>query len=415
MGNPLYSDDVGKMCFNGAKSWQLGWYDTNTHTFKPTDGAWLGKIVGVADFKNNPHNSPVVVKLETNTSNDYFVTFNRATGCNSQNDEADNQVTVVQTGANGEGYSQSWLKAKLSRGKSYSISNFAGTGKTLKVIVRNIVYSGCTSYADVDICLDGNCSPTASPTKAPTPSPPSCVSGEAALLTSSSASDGPSIGRPSLTKVKDIKIGDTVRGYDADLSPTTCKVEAIGSFGVGAVYGNYTADHYVFNPYFGTVEQHGMTGPESWEEKFDLISDCPLIEDEMGKRFAPIDSDFCGGEMKDMSWSDYLLLHRSILNVVRESGAFWFQGSSYSDMTKVQKLAPKVCKNMVKCMKNNKNCKQLEKASQRFINNVLTKSAKLRARKTFSRIGSPCEVGSVSAVVTSGKTVDASLVGTEAC
>ena len=27
MGNPLYSDDTGKMCFNPAKNWAVSWYD----------------------------------------------------------------------------------------------------------------------------------------------------------------------------------------------------------------------------------------------------------------------------------------------------------------------------------------------------------------------------------------------------
>jgi len=87
MGNPLYDDEVGKMCFNPAKSFQLGWYPENVQTLDLGVGdMWQGQLVGVADYLNNPDNNKIVMKLETGTNEDYFVGFNRATGINSQND-----------------------------------------------------------------------------------------------------------------------------------------------------------------------------------------------------------------------------------------------------------------------------------------------------------------------------------------
>ena len=123
MGNPLYSDDIGKMCFNPAKSWYVNWYDDYKTTVDITVPNISKQIsmVGVAEITVNNNKLPAVMKLETGTSNDYFVGFNRATGRNSQNDEADDEVTIVQTGNNGESYSQSFLKATLKQGESYSI------------------------------------------------------------------------------------------------------------------------------------------------------------------------------------------------------------------------------------------------------------------------------------------------------
>jgi hypothetical protein len=47
MGNPWYADDVGAICFNAAKSWQLGWYDSSTIVINPRDNpSWTGTIVG---------------------------------------------------------------------------------------------------------------------------------------------------------------------------------------------------------------------------------------------------------------------------------------------------------------------------------------------------------------------------------
>ena len=98
MGNPLYSDDVGAMCWNAAKTWQVGWYDKSKISISPRVGQlWTETIVGIADFDNNILNHPVVVQIETGTETDQFIAFNRATGVNRQNDEADNEVTMVET------------------------------------------------------------------------------------------------------------------------------------------------------------------------------------------------------------------------------------------------------------------------------------------------------------------------------
>jgi len=219
----------------------------------------------------------------------------------------------------------------------------------------------------------------------------------------------------SVTQVRDLKVDDTVRGLDSKRKPTSCKVRAIGSFGTGPVYGNYTADHFVYNETSRKVEVHGMAEPERVVDKYDLIADCPLVEDESGKKFGPMDSDFCGGEMKELNWKNYLLLHTAILRVVRESGTFWFHQSSYRDMETLRRYAPRVCKNMLRCMKNKNECQGLEKASTNLVNKALTKSTKAKALNAFTKLGSRCQTGSISAVITAGESVDASLAGTESC
>jgi hypothetical protein len=184
MGNPLYSDEVGKMCFNAAKNWQIGWYNTNRLLVDPRNGPTTVNMVGIADFNNNPQDYPVVIKIETGTSTDQFIAFNRAIGINSQNDEADDEVTIVETGNNGEGYSQSFLKAHLIQGETYTYANWAGTGQSLIVKAKSINLAMSPAVAQVEICL-GSCAtgaptksptmaprpPTSSPTKAPTKAP----------------------------------------------------------------------------------------------------------------------------------------------------------------------------------------------------------------------------------------------------
>lgn len=170
MGNPWFSDDGGAMCFNAAKTWQIGWYDSNKVLIDPRSGSWTGRVIGVADFNNNPGNHPVVLKIESRTSKDLFVAFNRATGVNRETRQAKDQVTVIEVQErNGEGYSQSYLKRILSEGQSYRVSNWAGSGQTLTVRVNDIII-GNRSFANISVCL-GSCgqSPTPSP---PSPSPP---------------------------------------------------------------------------------------------------------------------------------------------------------------------------------------------------------------------------------------------------
>jgi len=245
----------------------------------------------------------------------------------------------------------------------------------------------------------------------PCPSGGSCVSGNAGIFTKSkNSSEGESV-----IQVRDLKVGDTVRGYDKNMKPTSCKLEAIGSFGSGVVYGNYTADHFVLNPINNRVQEHGMAGAKNFTDKYDMISDCPLVEDETGTKFGPMDSDFCGGKIKKLSWKNYLLLHQAILNVVRKTGGFWFQSSSYKNMATVKRFAPSVCKNMLRCVKDNTECNRLEKSSQKFIAQALTGAAKTKTLQTFTKLGSRCEMGSVSAVVTGGNSVDEALIGTAAC
>ena len=175
MGNPLYKDDDSKMCFNAAKNWQIGWYDSNKISIDPTLGPWTGTIVGIADFENNPHNHPVVVKIETGNANDQFIAFNRARGVNQNNDQADNEVTIIQSGANGESYSQSYLKATLKSGDLYTIPNWDGVNDlaiTASAIDINPA-NGQPGFAEVSVCL-GQCSsssPSAQPSLRPSAAP----------------------------------------------------------------------------------------------------------------------------------------------------------------------------------------------------------------------------------------------------
>ena len=194
-------------------------------------------------------------------------------------------------------------------------------------------------------------------------------------------------------------------GLDESKAPATCTVEAVGSFGTGEVYGNYTQGHYVLNSNSGDVAAHGTKQAMSIQEKYDVLTSCPLGVDETGIAFTALDTDFCGGFSKEMSWSDYLLLHKAILRMVRGTGGYWFSGSSYQDFGFLKTHAPIVCATMLRCIKDHDDCLELEDASIHFIENALSDETKEKAYNSFTNIGRHRELGSVAAMVSDGGSV----------
>ena len=157
-----------KMCFNGPKSWQLGWYASSQHVFNQADGGWSGRLIGQVDYDNPSLPTDVVLlKLNTGISTDYYVWFNRktGTGTNSGTKEGGNQVMISRAGGEGQSYAESELLAKMSAGGSYTLENFDGSGLDLALTVNSIdatadpgyadvtIFAGCTSDLD---CDDGN-------------------------------------------------------------------------------------------------------------------------------------------------------------------------------------------------------------------------------------------------------------------
>lgn len=133
--------------------------------------SWRGKIIGVAEYNNNPNNHIIVLKIETGQAADYFVGFNRAVHSNKDVVQAHNQVTVykVQEG-DGLAYSHSSLKATLFSGQRATINNWRGSSQALNIKVHEINTNVEPGYADVEITY-GTPMPTRQPTKNPTLEP----------------------------------------------------------------------------------------------------------------------------------------------------------------------------------------------------------------------------------------------------
>ena len=134
------------------------WYeDSNVVEFNSDSSkSWSGKIIGVAEYDNNPSNDPIVVKLESGSGRDWFVGYNRATGPNADNVQGDDLVTIYRvTDGNGFGYSTSSLKDMLRAGQSTTITDWRGSGSNLIIEVSEINTRSSPGYARVDITFGG--------------------------------------------------------------------------------------------------------------------------------------------------------------------------------------------------------------------------------------------------------------------
>ncbi|KAL3804658.1 hypothetical protein HJC23_008473 [Cyclotella cryptica] len=134
MGNPLYGDDLGGMCFNPAKNWQMqfnphpvtvinGWYDSRDFIqVNTTDGAQTIQMIGIGEYglQGDGVNAPrkaVALQIENGLDTRQYVSFNSAKGANFQDVEAPDQVTIVEY--TGTGYGISSLKGYITQGNSY--------------------------------------------------------------------------------------------------------------------------------------------------------------------------------------------------------------------------------------------------------------------------------------------------------
>jgi len=161
MGSLYNENDTPKMCFNGAKSWQLGWYSDRQKSINLSNEVTTFKVslVGVAEYASSKKFQHVVVQL-TGGFKDYYLAFNRKIGMNDGTREGRNQVLITHTNS-----SQSTLVAKLSNGQQYVISNYGSSGNNVTISVNAISRGSAPTFAS--ILITNTSPPTQSPVKSP--------------------------------------------------------------------------------------------------------------------------------------------------------------------------------------------------------------------------------------------------------
>lgn len=172
MGYSYNLDDGPLQCFNPAKTYQLGWFDDKQIEIDPTDGTWVGTVIGAADYANaivDP-NAKVVVKIKSGDDNDLYIGYNRKKSMNSEVSLGGDLLSIVEQG---EGYSKSNYLAGLSEEETKTFYKFGDTNKNLVVefVGRNSDDEAIVAIY-FDDCVFPECiarSPAASPTEAPQP------------------------------------------------------------------------------------------------------------------------------------------------------------------------------------------------------------------------------------------------------
>jgi hypothetical protein len=146
MGYSYNSDDYPIMCFNPAKNWQLGWYESKRISINPeTDlpgpvviGAKTEFILnGIDDYDyvdiNNNDDKYVVMKINHISSYDYYIGYNKKSGINSETQESANQVTITLKLGTETSSQPSKRVASLNTGSSELIPDFTDNGMDLEV------------------------------------------------------------------------------------------------------------------------------------------------------------------------------------------------------------------------------------------------------------------------------------------
>lgn len=130
------------MCFDGFKSYILGWYSDKTAIIDPwNDGPWTGELAALVDYQNDV-STTVLIKFGT-----AHVLFNRAKGMNAGTQEKENLVTVTE-GTNAG--SPSFSLAGLTEGDTLDVN-----GAVIEVCEISIS-QGAVDYAKVSIYTDSS-------------------------------------------------------------------------------------------------------------------------------------------------------------------------------------------------------------------------------------------------------------------
>ena len=203
------------VCFNGAKSWQLGWFeDKYLHTFKADNKTWEGKLIGQVDYNPNLNGTEfkIILKLEGLTGDlrpDYYIMFHRVPGDDFPADASydnNNTVTIVTPGN-----ARSNLEKVLRANETFQKDNFKVTVKSIEINENQV-----PAFAEVAVEMLGQVTavPTSTP---PTTSPPTTSLPTATTTTAMPTSTPPTTSPPTTS----LPTATTTTAMPTSTPPTT--------------------------------------------------------------------------------------------------------------------------------------------------------------------------------------------------
>jgi hypothetical protein len=170
MGYSYDMDDAPRMCFNPAKSYQLGWYieqqkflnpltDILAKTSDDTDSREY-VLNGVNDFQfgtNGSQDKLVSLRLkQQNSREDFYLGYNRKAGMNSGTVHDANNVVIVKKTGGPIDYGQSWKVATLSANReSYTVKSFDDS--SFDVVVELVSIVGKNAKIKVSVTNSAPC------------------------------------------------------------------------------------------------------------------------------------------------------------------------------------------------------------------------------------------------------------------
>lgn len=91
-------------CYNGPKSWKLGWYSDRHETIDPSKLSKDGQVInmiGLANYENSISTDKVIVQItnlpfgnDEMIPTDYYIVFNRKVGINWETQEGGDKVST---------------------------------------------------------------------------------------------------------------------------------------------------------------------------------------------------------------------------------------------------------------------------------------------------------------------------------
>jgi hypothetical protein len=153
-GNPSYGDDGPAICFNGAKSWETGWYASDSVDVVPSSTVlFTANLVGAADWSTGtytPGSHRVVLRITDSTvTQKYHIMYNRAKGPNAGVAFAKDKVTVTLGAPQQVSWHQAALGPVNATGNVYPVfrkDKFNGGNKVSKACENDSPRVFCNTF-----------------------------------------------------------------------------------------------------------------------------------------------------------------------------------------------------------------------------------------------------------------------------
>jgi hypothetical protein len=144
------------MCFNGAKTWQLGWFSNYHVDLDPTFSIdWTGDLIGFAEKSSASPTDVMIVRIRSSISQDTYIHFNRQIGFNAEARLSNGgDKVLIATRASYPDFSTSNLTAILGNSDVHMIPNFHGSSNALFISISSILTNPIPARARVNIRFD---------------------------------------------------------------------------------------------------------------------------------------------------------------------------------------------------------------------------------------------------------------------